>query len=147
MQFSDFENASVEAKNRVQALANRVYGKSIDKLDKEQVVHLIDMAMSIGINKVTIRVSETRRTSVQFCTNVYEQVAEIDFTQVWSIIRDEIKAAENPLNKFLELSKVFHEFLTTKIEQYNQTLKEAIRNEQSKDKIEQIPNSRFASKD
>ena len=148
MKEAEIEKASQEATQKIANLAQKVFKVPLENITPAQLASLATMTMSIMPKTLSVRVVETRRTSVQYCSNTYEGELELDLSGIPEVISLAVEEAEKKgesiLDKFSEQSRLAQELIAAKFEQTEHMLKCAIRDAEAKDKIEQIPNSRFS---
>jgi hypothetical protein len=131
----DIKALAEGTRNKISSLCTQVYQKAASQCTKAEVLTLIEMDMRLYIGKMNVSVSGTRQVE-QFNPNTYGASLEIDFTQSYGYMLEQVRSAATPeevIEKYIQLRGIFLSLVGMKFRNTEDYLRNLCREAELKD--------------
>ena len=136
----DITKLQETTRNKLSSLCTQVYQKPVTQCTKEEIVLLVEMDLRLSIGKMNVQVSGTRQVE-QFNPNTYGASLEIDFTESYSYMLEQVKAAssaEDTIEKYIQLRGTFLALVGMKFKNTEDYLRHLCREAEIKDNAKPV---------
>lgn len=137
---------NTELAELISGLSSAVLKKDSKTLTKDEASFLIAADIASLPTELSIDISDTRKTEVQYCTNTYYAGVKIPLADVKKYINtslDEISDPTEMVTKYIALKDMYIKFMQFKYASMENFLRDLTREAQKKDKI--VPVGRYNS--